>query len=218
MFRLVLLGPPGAGKGTQASILTEQFGIPHISTGAILRKKVREETPLGLKAKKYMLTGDLVPDELVLEIVEERLQEDDCSNGFLLDGFPRTRNQAEELDRYLAEAGLRLDMAADLEAEQALLIDRMTGRRVCRSCGANYHITNRPTKTEGICDVCGGEVYQRLDDNMETVRNRLAVYRKAIDPLLAYYRSTGILRSFDSNRESSVVAAAIVAALGDGTE
>lgn len=218
MFRLVLLGPPGAGKGTQASILTEQFGIPHISTGAILRKKVREETPLGLKAKKYMLTGDLVPDELVLEIVEERLQEDDCSNGFLLDGFPRTRNQAEELDKYLAASGQRLDMAADLEAEEALLIDRMTGRRVCRSCGATYHITNRPTKTEGICDVCGGEVYQRLDDNMETVRNRLAVYRKAIDPLLAYYRATGILRSFDSNRESSVVAAAIVAALGDGTE
>lgn len=218
MFRLVLLGPPGAGKGTQASILTERFGIPHISTGAILRKKVREETPLGLKAKKYMLTGDLVPDELVLEIVKERLQEDDCGKGFLLDGFPRTRNQAEELDSYLAEAGLRLDMAADLEAEQALLIDRMTGRRVCRSCGATYHITNRPTKTEGVCDVCGGEVYQRLDDNMETVKNRLAVYHRAIDPLLAYYRDTGILRSFDSNRESSEVAAAIVAALGEKSE
>lgn len=218
MFRLVLLGPPGAGKGTQASILTERFGIPHISTGAILRKKVREETPLGLKAKKYMLTGDLVPDELVLEIVKERLQEDDCGKGFLLDGFPRTRNQAEELDKYLAEAGLRLDMAADLEAEQALLIDRMTGRRVCRSCGATYHITNRPTKTEGVCDVCGGEVYQRLDDNMETVKNRLAVYHRAIDPLLAYYRDTGILRTFDSNRESSEVAAAIVAALGEKSE
>ncbi len=192
-MKLVLLGPPGAGKGTQAVKIAEKYQIPHISTGDIFRANVKQGTPLGVKAKAYMDKGELVPDELVVALVEDRLGQPDCKDGFLLDGFPRTVFQAEKLDAYLKGRNDALTAVIDLRVDESELMDRMIGRRVCRACGAPYHITNMPPKQEGVCDLCGGEVYQRADDTEETVKNRFAVYKEQTMPLVDYYERSGAL-------------------------
>ena len=193
MLRAVLLGPPGAGKGTQAVRLVEKYEIPHISTGDIFRKNIKEGTELGKKAQEYMNAGALVPDELVVDLVKDRLQQDDCKNGFLLDGFPRTIFQAEKLDEFLSESNLKMDIVINLKVEKEALIKRLTGRRVCKDCGASYHIVNIPPKKEGVCDICGGELIQRKDDNIETVENRINVYEEQTAPLIGYYKEAGSL-------------------------
>lgn len=209
MARYVLLGPPGAGKGTQSVMIAEQYNIPHISTGDILRANVKAETPLGVKAKSYMDKGELVPDELVMDLIKERLLEPDCANGFLFDGFPRTIPQAEALDRILSDCGAQLDAVIDIRVPEEELMKRMTGRRVCRQCGAPYHIVNMPPKTEGVCDICGGEVCQRADDTEETVRNRLHVYADQTLPLVGYYAETGKLIPIESEGKPKDVFEAI---------
>lgn len=215
MKRLVLLGPPGAGKGTQASRISEKYGIPHISTGDIFRSNVKGGTPLGKKAKEYMNKGLLVPDELVCELVEDRVLKDDCQNGFLLDGFPRTIFQAERFDGFLEKQGGELDKVIDIEVEEAVLLPRMLGRRVCRGCGKTYHITHMPPKTEGVCDQCGGEVYQREDDSEETVQSRLKVYEDQTSPLIKYYGKKQKLAEIDGSLNPEEVFSAIISALGD---
>jgi adenylate kinase len=214
MFRLVLLGPPGAGKGTQAVKIAEKYQIPHISTGDIFRKNVKEGTPLGKKAKEYMDKGALVPDELVVELVKDRLNAEDCKDGFLLDGFPRTVFQAEELDKYLKLKGASLDKVIDIDVSEEILLQRMIGRRVCRACGTPYHIKNMPPKKEGVCDVCGGEVYQRADDTEETVKNRFKVYQKQTKPLVQYYEDAGNIVHIEGTGGLEKVFASIISALG----
>ena len=191
MFNLILLGPPGAGKGTQASQLKEKFNIPHISTGDIFRENIKNGTELGRKAKEYMDKGELVPDELVIGIVTSRLDEDDCKNGFILDGFPRTVHQGEELGKYFEKSGRKAYKVVDISVEKDELIRRLAGRRLCKACGAIYHTTRMPSKVEGICDSCGGELYQRPDDNAETVANRTEVYNSQTKPLTDYYEKKG---------------------------
>jgi adenylate kinase len=214
-MRAVLLGPPGAGKGTQAVRLVEKYGIPQISTGDIFRKNIKEGTALGKKAQEYTNSGRLVPDELVVELVKDRLQQDDCKNGYLLDGFPRTILQAEELDKFLAEQGQKLDAVINFEVGYEALIERLTGRRMCKGCGAGYHIKNMPPKVEGVCDKCGSELEQRKDDNRETAENRLAVYEESTAPLIEYYRKAGTLMNFDAGKEPDEVFADIVSAIGE---
>ncbi len=199
-MNIVFLGPPGAGKGTQAKILIERYGIPQISTGDMLREHRAKGTELGKKAQEYMDKGQLVPDEIILDMVKERLSQPDCEKGFILDGFPRTVAQAEALDRILSEMGKKLDFALALVVPDELLIERLTGRRTCKNCGMMYHVKYKPPKVEGICDLCGGELYQRPDDNEETVRNRLKVYHESTAPLIDYYKSKGILREVDGSK------------------
>jgi len=194
-MRLVLLGAPGAGKGTQAKKLVEKYGIPQISTGDILRKAVADGTPLGKEAKSYMDRGELVPDSVVIGLVKERLAQDDCKKGYILDGFPRNTAQAEELDRVLSEMNSSLDVALSIDVSMDDLMKRLTGRRTCRNCQQMYNIYFSPPKQEGVCDKCGGELYQRDDDKEETIRNRLEVYQKSTAPLIDYYKNKGILRS-----------------------
>ncbi|WP_324822117.1 adenylate kinase [Sinanaerobacter sp. ZZT-01] len=213
-MNLVLLGPPGAGKGTQATQIAEKYNIPHISTGDIFRKNVKEGTPLGKKAQEYMSKGELVPDDLVIELVEDRLTEDDCKNGFLLDGFPRTVYQAEKFDVYLKEKNSVIDKVLDIDVEKDILIDRMIGRRVCKNCGATYHVKNMPPKKEGICDVCGGEIYQRADDTLETVSNRLQVYLEQTSPLIDYYEKAGNIAHINGAGALDKVFSKIVEVLG----
>lgn len=215
MLRAVLLGPPGAGKGTQAVRLVEKYEIPHISTGDIFRKNIKEGTELGKKAQEYMNAGALVPDELVVDLVKDRLQQDDCKNGFLLDGFPRTIFQAEKLDEFLSESNLKMDIVINLKVEKEALIKRLTGRRVCKDCGAGYHIVNIPPKKEGVCDICGGELIQRKDDNIETVENRINVYEEQTAPLIGYYKEAGSLVDFDGEASLDEVFDAIVQAIGE---
>lgn len=215
MLRAVLLGPPGAGKGTQAVRLVEKYEIPHISTGDIFRKNIKEGTELGKKAQEYMNAGALVPDELVVDLVKDRLQQDDCKNGFLLDGFPRTIFQAEKLDEFLSESNLKMDIVINLKVEKEALIKRLTGRRVCKDCGASYHIVNVPPKKEGVCDICGGELIQRKDDNIETVENRINVYEDQTAPLIGYYKEAGSLVDFDGEASLDEVFDAIVQAIGE---
>ena len=215
MLRAVLLGPPGAGKGTQAVRLVEKYDIPHISTGDIFRKNIKEGTELGKKAQEYMNAGALVPDELVVDLVKDRLQQDDCKNGFLLDGFPRTIFQAEKLDEFLSETGQKMDIVINLKVEKEALIKRLTGRRVCKNCGASYHIVNVPPKKEGICDACGGELIQRKDDNLETVENRITVYEEQTAPLIGYYKEAGSLVDFNGEASLDEVFDAIVQAIGE---
>ncbi|MDD4366393.1 MAG: adenylate kinase [Eubacteriales bacterium] len=198
-MNLVLLGPPVAGKGTQAAKIIEKYGIPHISTGDIFRSNIKEGTPLGKKAKEYMDKGELVPDSLVIEIATDRLDRDDCREGFLLDGFPRTVTQAKALDDHLAVKDKKIDHVLDIKVEKEELISRLTGRRVCRNCGATYHAVNIPPKEEGICDICGGELYQRADDNRETVENRIEVYKSQTAPLINYYEKQGNIKHFDGS-------------------
>lgn len=215
MLRAVLLGPPGAGKGTQAVRLVEKYEIPHISTGDIFRKNIKEGTELGKKAQEYMNAGALVPDELVVDLVKDRLQQDDCKNGFLLDGFPRTIFQAEKLDEFLSESNQKMNIVINLKVEKEALIKRLTGRRVCKDCGASYHIVNVPPKKEGVCDICGGELIQRKDDNIETVENRINVYEDQTAPLIGYYKEAGSLVDFDGEASLDEVFDAIVQAIGE---
>ena len=215
MKRIVLLGPPGAGKGTQAEGIAAKYNIPHISTGEIFRANVKEGTPLGIKAREYMESGHLVPDELVCELVEDRIQEPDCANGYLLDGFPRTVPQARFFDEFLEKMGQELDKVIDIEVDEDVLIPRRVGRRVCRQCGKPYHIVTMPPKVEGVCDVCGGEVYQRADDKPETVLNRFRVYDEQTSPLTEYYQAKGKLGPVDGSGSISEVFGAICALLGE---
>jgi len=188
-MKLILLGAPGAGKGTQAEILSAKLGIPTISTGNILRAAIKDGTPVGLEAKSYMDHGKLVPDRVVIGIVVERLEQSDCANGFILDGVPRTIAQAEALD----EAGITFDHVISIEVSDEEIEERMSGRRVCQSCGAPYHVKTKPPKTEGVCDACGGPLVQRADDKPETVRHRLEVFHAETEPLKGYYENKGIL-------------------------
>ncbi len=199
-MRIVLLGPPGVGKGTQASNIVKEYNIPHISTGDIFRANIKQGTELGITAKDYMDKGLLVPDDLVVSIVKDRLTEDDCVNGFLLDGFPRTVEQAESLDRELVKMGIKLDKVVNIDADKDILIKRVIGRRICKTCGATYHIDNNPPKVEGICDLDGGELYQRVDDTLETVSTRIQVYFEQTQPLIDYYREQGLLIDIDGTR------------------
>lgn len=200
-MNIVLMGLPGAGKGTQAALIVDRFHIPHISTGDMFRQAVKEQTALGLKAKEYMDQGYLVPDEVTIGIVKERLSQSDCNNGFLLDGFPRTVPQAEALDRTLAELGKKIEHVIHIEVPVDALISRLTGRRICKSCGATYHLIYNPPKVEGVCDKCGGELYQRDDDSQETVSKRLEVNLAQTEPLLHYYNEKEILQSLDGEQE-----------------
>lgn len=215
MLRTILLGPPGAGKGTQAVKIVEKYGVPHISTGDIFRENIKKGTELGKKAQEYMNRGELVPDDLVIEIATTRLLEDDCKNGFLLDGFPRTVYQAEKLDEFLAAHGSKIDKVLDIAVEKEELITRLTGRRVCKACGASYHVVNIPPKTEGVCDICGGELVQRADDNIETVTNRIDVYEAQTKPLVDYYEKAGNIAHIDGATGLDNVFADIVKALGE---
>jgi len=213
-MRIVLLGPPGAGKGTQAAKLVEKYDIPHISTGDIFRKHLKEKTKLGLKAKEYMDKGLLVPDELVVDIVKERLMEDDCKKGFLLDGFPRTVEQADALEDELKKQNLKLDGVINIEVRDEIIIDRLTGRLVCKKCGATFHEKFNKPKQEGICDICGGELYTRDDDKVETVKNRLDVYKNQTQPLIDYYAQKGILKTINGEADTDMVFARICEVLG----
>ena len=193
-MKLILLGPPGAGKGTQSVVLAKKYGIPHISTGDILRESVKAGQALGLKAKEYMDRGALVPDEVVTGIVAQRLKQPDTKKGFILDGFPRTIAQGEDLDEELNKMGCKIDLVLYFATSTDVAIERLTGRRVCKSCGFNYHIKNIPPKKDGICDKCGGPLIHRVDDNEATVRNRLKVYEDQTKPLIDYYAKQGVLK------------------------
>jgi len=213
-MNLILLGPPGAGKGTQAKMLIDRFTIPQISTGDILRAAVKEGTPMGVKAKSYMDAGALVPDEVVVGIVRERLQKPDCSKGFILDGFPRTVPQADALKESLGDLGKDITSVVSLEVDTEALVARLTGRRTCRQCGRGYHVSFDPPTKDGVCDACGGELYQRDDDQESTIRNRLQVYHDQTAPLVAYYEQDGLVAAIDGMQEIDVVRADILAALG----
>lgn len=204
-MNILFMGPPGAGKGTQAERIVTEFNIPHISTGDAFRLAKSQGTPLGLEAQKYMDQGLYVPDDITIGIVRERLQQPDCENGFLLDGFPRTIAQAEALDEIMQSLGKKLDHVINLSVDRNLLLARLTGRRICKSCGATYHVMFNPPRKEGICDKCQGELYQRTDDNEEKVGTRLDEYVTKTAPLLEYYESKGILRQVDGEKEIDVV-------------
>lgn len=213
-MKIVMLGAPGAGKGTQAKMISEKYGIPHISTGDIFRANIKENTDLGKKAKEYMDKGLLVPDELVVDLVVDRLAQDDAKTGYVLDGFPRTIPQAEALDEALAKIGEKLDYAIDVDVPDENIINRMSGRRACVSCGGTYHIKYNPTQKEGICDACGGELILRDDDKPETVKKRLNVYHEQTQPLIDYYTKAGILKEVDGTVDLEAVFQAITAILG----
>ncbi|MBW5449155.1 adenylate kinase [Cohnella sp. CFH 77786] len=208
-MNILFMGPPGAGKGTQAERIVEEFGVPHISTGDAFRLAMKQGTPLGLKAKEYVDQGLLVPDEVTNGIVRDRLAEEDCKKGFLLDGFPRTLAQAQALDGMLAEMGRKIDHVINLKVDRGLLLARLTGRRICKSCGSTYHVIFNPPKQEGVCDKCGGELYQRSDDTEEKVGTRLDEYTSKTAPLLAYYGDKGLLREVDGEKDIDAVTAEI---------
>jgi adenylate kinase len=212
---LVLMGLPGAGKGTQAEQIVEQYGIPHISTGDMFRAAMKEGTGLGLEAKSFMDKGELVPDEVTIGIVRERLSKDDCKNGFLLDGFPRTVPQAEALEHLLTDLEKKIDYVININVDKSILMDRLTGRRICKDCGSTYHLVFNPPTKEGFCDKCGGELYQRADDNAETVQNRLDVNIKQQEPLLTFYEIKGYLRTIDGQQDIKKVFADIEQLVGN---
>ena len=209
-MKLILLGPPGAGKGTQAEILNKKLGIPTISTGNILRAAVKNGTPVGLKAKEYMDAGKLVPDEVIIGVISERLAEADCQNGFILDGVPRTSPQAEALEK----AGISFDAVVSIEISDEEIVERMAGRRVCTACGAPYHVKNMPPKVEGVCDACGGKLEARADDKPEVVRDRLQVYHKETAPLKDFYAARNLLKTVDNQPTVAETTTAILNALG----
>lgn len=213
-MKIIMLGAPGAGKGTQAKMIAKEYNIPHISTGDIFRANIKEGTELGKKAKTYMDKGELVPDELVVDLVVDRVGKEDAKNGYVLDGFPRTIPQAEALDNALAAINDKVDYAIDIDVPDENIIARMSGRRACISCGGTYHIVNIPPKNEGICDVCGGELILRDDDKPETVQKRLSVYHEQTQPLIDYYRDKGILKSVDGTIGMEEVFEAITDILG----
>ena len=208
-MNLILLGPPGAGKGTQAAKITEKYNIPQISTGDIFRDQIKSGTELGQEAQAYMNRGELVPDYLVIAIALKRLEKPDCENGFLLDGFPRTIEQAKALDEYLAKNQKKIDHVLYVFAEPELIMKRMAGRVVCRNCGASYHIVTLPPNKEGICDLCGGELFHREDDKPETVENRMEVYQAQTRPLIEYYKEAGTLVPLDGIQDVDVLFAQI---------
>lgn len=213
-MKIIMLGAPGAGKGTQAKRIAEKYTIPHISTGDIFRANIKNGTELGKKAKEYMDQGLLVPDELTCDLVMDRIQQDDCKNGFVLDGFPRTIPQAEALDEALNKIGQKMDYAIDVDVPDENIVNRMGGRRACLSCGATYHVEFNPTKAEGICDACGAQTVLRDDDKPETVQKRLTVYHDQTQPLIDYYKNQGILKSVDGTQPMEAVFNAIVGILG----
>ena len=213
-MKIIMLGAPGAGKGTQAKQIADKYAIPHISTGDIFRANIKKGTDLGKKAKTYMDQGLLVPDELVVELVIDRIRQDDCKNGFVLDGFPRTIPQAQALDAALEKLDEKMDYAVDIDVPDKNIVNRMGGRRACLNCGATYHIVTIPTKVEGICDRCGSTVVLREDDKPETVEKRLSVYHEQTQPLIDYYKKQEILRSVDGTKPMEVVFADIIAILG----
>ncbi len=196
-MNLILLGPPGAGKGTQATRIIEKYKVPHISTGDIFRENIKNNTPLGQKAQEYMNKGELVPDQLVVDIALDRLSKDDCKNGFLLDGFPRTVFQADALDKFLKDKGKGIDLVINIEVEDKMLIERLDARRVCPTCAATYNVIGMPPKKEGICDKCNDTLIQRKDDKKETVGNRIKVYHEQTSPLIDYYKEKGLIKDFD---------------------
>lgn len=210
---LILMGPPGGGKGTQAQRLTQELGIPQISTGDILRGAVRAGTELGQKAKQFMDAGELVPDDVIIGIVKDRLQEDDAQKGFILDGFPRTVTQADALGKMLGEADRKIERVINFVVPDEEIVQRITGRRMCRECGATYHVSFDPPSKEGACDKCGGELYQRDDDTEETVRKRLDVYRDQTAPLIDYYSKQGIVREIEGVGPVDEIAERIKSAL-----
>ena len=214
-MKIIMLGAPGAGKGTQAKMIAEKYGIPHVSTGDIFRANIKNGTELGMEAKKYMDKGLLVPDELTVKILLDRVAKEDCEKGYVLDGFPRTIHQADVLEEALNKIGDKIDFAIDVDVPDENIIRRMSGRRACLSCGATYHIEHVPPKTEGICDKCGQELVLRDDDKAETVKNRLNVYHEQTQPLIEFYEKKGVLKSVDGTVDMKDVFAAIVGILGE---
>ena len=213
-MKIVFMGPPGAGKGTQAEKIIENYQIPHISTGDMFRKAIKDQTELGMEAKRYMDQGALVPDHVTIGIVKDRLSESDCKSGFLLDGFPRTVDQAKALDEILTSLDSKIDYVINIDVDLDILKERLTGRRICRSCGATYHKIFNPSAVEGVCDKCGGELYQRKDDNEETVGNRLDVYVSQTKPLLDYYSLAGNLVNINGQQSIDLVFEEIQNVLG----
>jgi len=213
-MKLIMLGAPGAGKGTQAKMIAEKYSIPHVSTGDIFRANIKNGTELGIEAKKYMDQGQLVPDELTVKILLDRVAQDDCKNGYVLDGFPRTIPQAEVLDKALTELGDQVDYAINVDVPDENIVGRMSGRRACVKCGATYHIKYNPTKVEDVCDACGDKLILRDDDKPETVQKRLSVYHDQTQPLIDYYNKKGILKEVDGTVDMNDVFAAIVNILG----
>ena len=214
-MKIIMLGAPGAGKGTQAKKIAEKYSIPHISTGDIFRANIKNQTELGMKAKSYMDQGALVPDELTLELIMDRFTNDDCKNGYVLDGFPRTIPQAEALTKALADKQDAVDYAINVDVPDEAIVTRMSGRRACLACGVTYHIKFNPTKVEGICDACGGELVLRADDKPETVQKRLDVYHEQTQPLIDYYQTQNILKEVDGTLPLDEVFQAIIAILED---
>ena len=212
--KIILLGPPGAGKGTQAKSISNRYSIPHISTGDIFRKNISENTPLGIEAKKYIDQGQLVPDEVTINMVKDRLQEDDCTDGYLVDGFPRTVSQAEALQEFIKNRGESLDTALLIYVPMDFILERMTGRRVCPSCGASYHIKFNPA-LNGKCELCGTDVVQRKDDTAETVKERLDVYERQTQPLIEYYQDKNLLSQVDGTKAINEVFESICGILGN---
>ena len=208
-MKLVLLGAPGAGKGTQATVLAKEYHIPHISTGHIIRNAIAEKTPVGLEAKGYIDRGELVPDGIVVEMVKERLKQDDCQKGYILDGFPRTISQAEIMD----QIGILVDVVVEIVVDEHIIVDRLSKRRECKACGATYHLTNNPPQKDGVCDECGSELSQRADDVPETIKHRLNVYKEQTEPLKGYYEAKGNLLSIVSKDQISATTEAILAAI-----
>ena len=213
-MKIIMLGAPGAGKGTQAKMIADKYGVPHISTGDIFRANIKNGTELGMEAKKYMDQGLLVPDELTVRILLDRVAQDDCKNGYVLDGFPRTIPQAEVLDSELTKLGDHIDYAINVDLPDENIVKRMSGRRACLTCGATYHIEHVPPKKEGICDVCGSELVLRDDAKPETVKNRLNVYHEQTQPLIDFYTEKGVLKTVDGTVPMEEVFAAITAILG----
>lgn len=209
-MHILLMGPPGAGKGTQAANLVKEFGIPHISTGDMFRAAIKEGSELGKQAKACIDAGNLVPDEITIGIVRERLSKDDCKKGFILDGFPRTLEQADALTKILSDLGLSLKSVVNITVPASELVDRAVGRRICKSCGATYHVKFSPSRTDGVCDECGGELYQRADDTEETMKNRLSVYEAQTKPLIDYYQKAGLYLEIDGRQAIDKVFSDIV--------
>ena len=214
-MKIIMLGAPGAGKGTQAKMISEKYHIPHISTGDIFRANIKNGTELGKKARSYMDQGLLVPDELTCDLVVDRIVKDDCKNGYILDGFPRTIPQADALTNALEKLGTAIDYAMDVEVPDDIIVERMSGRRACPGCGATYHVKFNPPKTENVCDDCGQELILREDDRPDTVQKRLDVYHEQTQPLIAYYAKKGVMHKIDGTRKLSEVFDAITALLGD---
>ncbi len=212
-MKIIMLGAPGAGKGTQARLISEKYNIPQISTGDIFRANIRDNTPLGQKAKSYMDQGLLVPDQVTCDLVVDRISREDCANGYILDGFPRTIPQAEALTKALDAQGTKIDYAIDVEVPDDNIVQRMSGRRACPKCGATFHIRYKMPKTEGVCDTCGNDLIQREDDHPETVQKRLDVYHSQTQPLIDYYEKKGVLHTVDGTRDMETVFQAICSAL-----